>query len=220
MQQNFCCPLSASRTSVTQEDITDEVLFSDSLHFSNNPIGHCLTSSQKRANQWRRWSQDVILLLLVPYLSYIQQTLALHYTNAPGEAQQDLAVCQAGCRTRSITVACVHFDALKEINIITCPCFPVPLQLLHCGLFPCAPLVPSLAVDLRVLEFVRLLFVRQAPNQTAWCDAVETFLDGMGYKLSCKNNLHHRFGNTFHWYRVLSILARNHISSIIADVRR
>jgi hypothetical protein len=204
-QQNFCRPLSASRTSVTQEDITDEVLFSDSLHFSNDPIGRRLTSSQKRANQWHRWSEDVILSLLVPYLSYIQQTSVLRYTNAPGEAQQDLAVCQAGCRTRSITVACVHFDgvlfftfftmylthltALKEINIITCPCFPVPLQLLRRGLFPCAPLVPSLAVNLRILEFVRLLFVRQAPNQTAWCDAVETFLDGMGYKLSCKVSL-------------------------------
>ncbi|KAG2101584.1 uncharacterized protein F5147DRAFT_746952 [Suillus discolor] len=176
--------------------------------------------SQKRANRWRRWSQDVIPSLLVPYLSYIQQTSVLCYTNAPGEAQQDIAVCQAGCRTRRITVACVHFDALKEINIITCPCFPVPLQLLRRGLFPCAPLAPSLSVDLRILEFIRLLFVRQAPNQTAWCDAVETFLDGMGYKLSCKNNLRRRFSNTFHWYRVLSILARNHISTVIADVRR
>ncbi|KAG1812684.1 hypothetical protein EV424DRAFT_1473565 [Suillus variegatus] len=185
-QQNFCRPSSAPRTPVTQEDIdiTDE----------------------KRANQWRRWSQDIIPSLLVPYLSYIQQTSAL--------------LCQAGCRTRNITVACVHFDALKEINIITCPCFPAPLQLLRHGLFPCAPLAPSLAVDLRVLEFVRLLFVRQSPNQTAWCDAVETFLDGMGYKLSCKNNLCRRFGNAFHWYRVLSILARNHISTVIADVRR
>ncbi|KAG1751734.1 hypothetical protein EDB19DRAFT_1628419 [Suillus lakei] len=110
--------------------------------------------------------------------------------------------------------------ALKEINIITCPCFPAPLQLLHCSLFPCTPLAPSLTVNLRVLEFVRLLFVHQSPNQTTWCDAVETFLDGMGYKLSCKNNLHHHFGNSFHWYRVLSILARHHISTVIADVWR
>ncbi|KAG1777885.1 hypothetical protein EV702DRAFT_1179147 [Suillus placidus] len=113
-----------------------------------------------------------------------------------------------------------YLPALKEISIITCPCFPVPLQLLHRGLFPCAPLAPSLAVDLHILEFVRLLFICQAPNQTAWCDAVETFLDGMGYKLSCKNNLCCRFSNTFHWYRVLSILARNHISTVITNVRR
>ncbi|KAG1849737.1 hypothetical protein F4604DRAFT_1883754 [Suillus subluteus] len=47
-------------------------------------------------------------------------------------------------------------------------------------------MVPSLAVDLRVLEFVRLLFIHQSPNQTAWCDALETFLDGMRYKLTSK----------------------------------
>ncbi|KAG1721173.1 uncharacterized protein EDB91DRAFT_1037293, partial [Suillus paluster] len=78
---------------------------------------------------------------------------------------------------------------LKEINIITCPCFPVPLQLLCHGLFPCTPLAPSLTVDLHILEFVRLLFVHQAPNQIAWCNAVETFLDGMRYKFSCKVSL-------------------------------
>ncbi|KAG1887859.1 hypothetical protein F4604DRAFT_1675004 [Suillus subluteus] len=121
-QQNFCHPSSAPRTLVTQEDIdiTNEVLFSDSLHFSNDPIGHRLTSSQKRANQWRRWSQDVIPSLLVPYLSYIQQTSALRYTNAPGQTQQDLGVCQAGCRTRNITVACVHFDVSQPNRVVRC----------------------------------------------------------------------------------------------------
>ncbi|KAG2048979.1 hypothetical protein BDR06DRAFT_1070368 [Suillus hirtellus] len=114
----------------------------------------------------------------------------------------------------------MHFDVLKEIDIVTCPCFPAPLQLLCHGLFPCAPVAPSLAVDLHVLEFVHLLFVCQSPSQTAWCNAVETFLDGMGYKLSCKNNLHRCFGNAFHWYRVLTIMARNHISTLIMDVRK
>lgn len=76
--------------------------------------------------------------------------------------------------------------AFEEITIITCPCFPALLQLLHHGLFPCAPMAPSLAVDLQVLEFVHLLFVHQSPNQMAWCDALETFLNGMRYKLTVK----------------------------------
>ncbi|KAG1810838.1 uncharacterized protein BJ212DRAFT_1448552 [Suillus subaureus] len=176
--------------------------------------------SQKRANQWRRWSQDVIPSLLIPYQSYIQLISALHYTNAPGQPQQDLGVCRAGCRTRSITVACVHFDLLKEIDIIACPCFPAPLQLLCCSLFPCAPVAPSLAVDLRILEFVCLLFVCQSPNQTTWCVVVEIFLDGMGYKLLCKNNLCRHFGNAFHWYQVLTIMAHNHISTLITNVQK
>ncbi|KAG1764398.1 hypothetical protein EV702DRAFT_1182598 [Suillus placidus] len=103
--------------------------------------------------------------------------------------------CGTGCRTRNIKVACVFFDAFEEITIIACP-----------WLFPCAPLAPSLAVDLRLLEFVRLLFLRQSPNQTAWCDALETFLDGMKYKLRLKNSLRRRFSNAFHWYQVLTCI--------------
>ncbi|KAJ8591901.1 hypothetical protein M405DRAFT_701525, partial [Rhizopogon salebrosus TDB-379] len=154
----------------------------------------------KRANQWRRWLEDIIPRMIVPYLSYIQETSSLRHANVPGELHQYKGVCEAGCKTRSLKVACVLFDALEEITIIACPCFPAPLQLLHRGLFSCAPMAPSLTVDLRVLEFVRLLFVHQSPNQTAWCDAVETFLDGMGYKLTSKNSLQRRFSNAFHWY--------------------
>ena len=98
-------------------------------------------------------------------------------------------------------------------------------------------MAPTLAVDLRVLEFVRLLFIRQSPNQTAWCDTLETFLDGMKYKLASKvsislltvapmhltffqNSLRHRFSNAFHWYRVLTVFAQDHISTLITDAQK
>ena len=58
------------------------------------------------------------------------------------------------------------------------------LQLLQRGLFPCAPLLPSLAVDLNMLEFVNELFVNAAPNTTAWCETLESFLGSRRYKLS------------------------------------
>ncbi|KAG0696429.1 hypothetical protein DFH29DRAFT_984613 [Suillus ampliporus] len=209
-----------SRTELEHKDDEATIPFSDSLHFSDHPVPRRLTSSQKRANQWRRWSEDIIPRMIVPYLSYIEETLSLRHANVPGERHSNDGECGTGCRTRSIKVACVLFDAFEEITIIACPCFPAPLQLLRRGLFPCAPMVPSLAVDLRVLEFVRLLFVRQSPNQTAWCDALETFLDGMRYKLTSKNSLRHRFSNAFHWYRVLTVLARDHISTLITDARK
>lgn len=60
----------------------------------------------------------------------------------------------------------------------------VAVQLVRHGLFPCAPLHPSLAVDIRVLEFVTKLFVRVAPNNTAWSGAVEDFLGERGYHLA------------------------------------
>jgi hypothetical protein len=202
-QQGLCLP-PAPRTVTPQDRDETMNLFSDSLHFFNDPGVRHLTSSQKKVNQWRRWSEDIIPSLLVPYLSYMQETSMLRYANIVRQPHGDAVACRAGCGTRNIKVVCVLFDSvlfsffffstadliyitgLSEINIIACPCFPAPLQLLRSGLFPCAPVAPSLAVDLRVLEFVRLLFVRQSPNHTAWCDAVETFLDGMGYKLTSK----------------------------------
>ncbi|KAG0701127.1 hypothetical protein DFH29DRAFT_982844 [Suillus ampliporus] len=198
-----------SRTELEHKDDEVTIPFSNSLHFSDHPVPRRLTSSQKRANQWRRWSEDIIPCMIVPYLSYIKETLSLCHANVPGECHSNDGECGTGCRTRSIKVACVLFDAFEEITIIACPCFPAPLQLLRRGLFPCAPMVPSLAVDLRVLEF--------SPNQTAWCDALETFLDGMRYKLTSKNSLRRRFSNAFHWYRVLTVLARDHISTLITD---
>ncbi|KAG1845352.1 hypothetical protein F4604DRAFT_1884323 [Suillus subluteus] len=157
-----------------------------------------LTSSQKRANQWRRWLEDIIPAMIVPYLSYIQETVSLRHANTPAIHHRTDGEC-----------------AFEEIAIIACPCSPAPLQLLHRGLFPCTPLAPSLAVDLRLLEFVRLLFLRQSPNQTVWCDALETFLDGMKYKLRLKNSLRRHFSNAFHWYQVLTVLAQNHISTLV-----
>ncbi|KAG1772840.1 hypothetical protein EV702DRAFT_976390 [Suillus placidus] len=189
------------------------------MHFSNDASPRRLTSSQKRANQWRRWSEDIIPAMIVPYLSYIQETVSLRHANTPAIRHRTDGECGTGCRTRNIKVACVFSDAFEEIAIIACPCSPAPLQLLRRRLFPCAPLAPSLAVDLRLLEFVRLLFLRQSPNQTAWCDALETFLDRMKYKLRLKNSLRRRFSNAFHWYQVLTVLAQNHISTLVVGSR-
>jgi hypothetical protein len=75
---------------------------------------------------------------------------------------------------------------LKSIEIHSCECSPAALQLLRRGLFPCAPIAPTLAVDLKVLEFVRELFVRMPPNTTAWCETLEAFLGNQGYKLKTR----------------------------------
>ncbi|KAG1888615.1 hypothetical protein F4604DRAFT_1877200 [Suillus subluteus] len=106
---------------------------------------------------------------------------------------------------------------LEVLNIDCCPCAPAPLQLLKLGLFACAPIAPSLAVDLRVLELVRTLFVRITPNTTAWCEALEVFLTARGYKLSTKDNLRCRFSNAYHWYSVLVTNAEDHIYSLISQ---
>ncbi|KAF8955602.1 hypothetical protein BDZ97DRAFT_1907539 [Flammula alnicola] len=61
------------------------------------------------------------------------------------------------------------------------------LNLFSHGVFPCTPLVPTLAVDICVLEFVSRLFLNIAPNTTVWCKTVEGFLESQGYWLSMKH---------------------------------
>lgn len=69
-----------------------------------------------------------------------------------------------------------------------CSC-AAPLHLLRMGLFPCAPIRPTLAVDLNMLEYVNELFVRAPPNITAWCETLESFLGTRRYKVSTKVSL-------------------------------
>src|SRR5438876_4551063 len=86
----------------------------------------------------------------------------------------------------------VHLPAIELepgielISIHICVCAPAALQLLTRGLFPCAPMVPSLAVDIAMLRFARELFVRLLPNTTSFSKAMESFLASQGYELKTK----------------------------------
>ncbi|KAJ3994106.1 hypothetical protein F5050DRAFT_1576288, partial [Lentinula boryana] len=62
-------------------------------------------------------------------------------------------------------------------------------QLVCSGFFPYAPVCPSLAVEIWLLDSVRCLFLCIAPNQTAWCQAAIDFLDAQGYHLSGEDPL-------------------------------
>lgn len=70
-----------------------------------------------------------------------------------------------------------------------CTCSSIVLQLLQQGFFPCAPNEPTLAVDLAVLDFAQELFVNTAPNTTAWCETLESFLSARGFKLITRVSL-------------------------------
>ncbi|KIK84893.1 hypothetical protein PAXRUDRAFT_152811, partial [Paxillus rubicundulus Ve08.2h10] len=96
-----------------------------------------------------------------------------------------------------------------------CKCTPAPVCLINCRLFASSPITPSLTVNLRVLELVKNLFTRLTLNTTAWCETLEYFLDGQGYKLQGKGNLQHWFSNAFHWYSILVISVDDHITQFI-----
>ena len=78
-------------------------------------------------------------------------------------------------------IPCIEIDKLT-----LCTCTSPALQLLKRGFFPCAPVSPSVAVDLNMLEFVNELFVNAAPNTTAWCETLESFLGNRKYKLTTR----------------------------------
>lgn len=82
-------------------------------------------------------------------------------------------------------------SAIEEIEIVKCACYSAAVQLLQCGLFPCAPIAPTLAVDIRMLDFFRRLFVQMSPNHTALAQALENCLAAQGYKLETKVGTRH-----------------------------
>ncbi|KAJ7583707.1 hypothetical protein C8J56DRAFT_1005111 [Mycena floridula] len=85
-----------------------------------------------------------------------------------------------------------------------CTCSSLPGQLLSRGFFPCAPKLPTLAVDVNMLDFVSGLFLNIAPNHTAWTSAVEDFLVKRQYKLdSLDGSLRRRFTLSLQWYTTL-----------------
>ncbi|KAI6112745.1 hypothetical protein F5141DRAFT_1002593, partial [Pisolithus sp. B1] len=138
---------------------------------------------QKQEIQWQWWSQDIIPALLNPYLQYLQvsESLRVVVDSIVDHRSQCLT-----CVVHPLTICCLFFDRLEDIEISYCDCTPAPICLMECGLFACSPVAPTLAVDLHVLEFMRTLFVHLTPNMTAWSEALESFLDAQGYQLQSK----------------------------------
>ena len=78
---------------------------------------------------------------------------------------------------------------MQSVDILVCSCATAAQQLLQMGYFPCAPLGPTLAVSLRVLTFVKQLFVHMPPNTSAWCEAFQSYLGSMGFTIDAKVRL-------------------------------
>ena len=75
---------------------------------------------------------------------------------------------------------------IESIVLTPCDCSPAPTQLISRGFFPCAPIVPTLAVDIDMLRFLGDLFVRMPPNNTAWTETLEAVWARSQYKLETR----------------------------------
>ncbi|KIK24162.1 hypothetical protein PISMIDRAFT_646625, partial [Pisolithus microcarpus 441] len=177
----------------------------DGLHISQDPFSSPSRSAGKKMRQWQWWLCDVIPSLVQPYLSYWR--LSNHFRN-PVNYELPMCNCQLSQRLK---VICIHFDGLRHVDLVVCPCVPAALQLLWMGYFPCAPLGPSLAVSLQLLSLVRQLFMQMPPNTSAWCKSFEAYLAGMGYRVDTKEGIRRRFSNAYHWYCILEISLDEHV---------
>ena len=118
-------------------------------------------------------------MAIQPYMSLCKTTESLHLN--PTHLDRYDCKCEQG---HVLQIKVVHFSAVEEITVRQCNIHPVGRQLIQRGLFPCAPVIPSLAVDMKVLEFVRTLFLRISPNVTAVSHTLEDCLISMGHKLN------------------------------------
>ncbi|KAF8054925.1 hypothetical protein FPV67DRAFT_1598916, partial [Lyophyllum atratum] len=168
---------------------------------------------RKREKQWERWQQEVIPGLIQPFMVLMCGTKSLR------ESIPASSPCFCGAPGRSLEVTLVRFDSLDSVVITVCDCAPAAIQLVQRGFFPSAPLAPTLAVDMKVLDFVATLFVNIAPNNTAWCKTVEIFLSKQGYKLATEDSLRKRFGNALLWYNVLKDESTLYVDKILSKTR-
>ncbi|KAJ6558869.1 hypothetical protein DFH09DRAFT_1485992 [Mycena vulgaris] len=172
---------------------------------------------RKREAQWKRWQQSVLPTLLPELACLFYETKSLR--DLDRRQQQQRTAC--ACKLKTLKIAILHFSSIEdvELQICKCPSGSATVQLMRLGAFGCAPLEPSVAVDLRVLEFARNLFLQISPNTTAFTLAFERTLSSMGFQLQHQNSLRRRFGNCLMWYTHLRNLMKEHYRVKIETVR-
>ncbi|KAJ6526360.1 hypothetical protein B0H19DRAFT_1275721 [Mycena capillaripes] len=150
----------------------------------NSPPPDPRQHRRKRASQWMRWQRDTLPRLLPHLARVLQETKSLRDLDRQRPTQ-----LSCHCRRKLHKVAVVHFCSIKDVELYICDCARVPVQLMEIGVFGCAPVMPTLAVDLRVLEFTMNLFLQISPNNTAFTITLECVLVNMGFQLNHQNSL-------------------------------
>ncbi|THU88323.1 hypothetical protein K435DRAFT_580048, partial [Dendrothele bispora CBS 962.96] len=150
-----------------------------------------------------------------PFMELMRKTDNLRLT--PPILPSSSCSCQG---SHNIPISVIRFDKLEEIHVPYCSrCNLVAVTLLRSGLFPCAPFRPTLAVDVRMLDFVTRLFLRISPNHTAWCNTLGDFLGAQGYHLHGSDPLRRRFASSLMWYNSLQNAVAANVKDIIEEAR-
>ncbi|KAF8143385.1 hypothetical protein K438DRAFT_1783790 [Mycena galopus ATCC 62051] len=213
-----------SAEDLAAQDLADEAARDPDIMFVNTtPPPDKTKHRRKRAAQWHRWQNETLPALLPEYARMIQEMKSLR--DLEGRKPQ---ASPCACHKEIHRVAVVRFSAIEDFEIHSCKCAPVSVQLMRMSAFGCSPVKPSLAVDLRVLEFTFNLFLQISPNNTAITVALERVLGNMGFQLDHQNytnevshqhSLRRRFGNCLMWYTHLRNLLKHDLQIKLEAVR-
>ncbi|KAL4061864.1 hypothetical protein V8B97DRAFT_2027067 [Scleroderma yunnanense] len=175
-------------------EFDEDDLLTDGLHVSQYPLSLPLRHTCKKMRQWQWWSNEVIPSLVQLF----------HDPITPWPQ-----ICKGQCVCHHLKVECINYDNIQTIGIVVCSCITAVQQLLQMSYFPCAPLAPTLAVSLKLLNLVKHLFVHIPPNISAWCEALQSYLGSMGYSVDSKVRL--LFSNAYHWHCILEITVDEYV---------
>ncbi|THU96399.1 hypothetical protein K435DRAFT_819451 [Dendrothele bispora CBS 962.96] len=181
------------------EDLNVTV-FNTSIAQKDGTTSRARSSREKKEEQAQNWLTKVIPSLLQPYMELLQKSESLRI--APTLKIDEGCSC---ARAHELKLTIIRFDSL---------------DLVRSGLFPCAPYRPTLAVDIRMLDFVMRLFLRISPNHTAWCGALEEFLSAQGYRLVGTDPLRRRFSNALQWFISLQHATAEYVKDHITKTGR
>ncbi|KAK7441188.1 hypothetical protein VKT23_016669 [Stygiomarasmius scandens] len=170
---------------------------------------------RKREQQLARWSE----VLPVARKAYLELLRVTNNLRDASHIHVQAARCSCCLNARELKVDVVRFDKFETVCLWVSDCNLAIAQLIQSGLFPCTPKQPTLAVDIRMLDFVSRLFLHVSPNHTAWCSAVEDFLRCQGYRLQGKDPLRRRFGNALQWFNSLQAESEVFLKSLLSRTR-
>lgn len=132
--------------------------------------------------QQTRWNDDVLPRLIHPFLGNHRRYFE-HLATDSEPAGSESNHCSCFPLPKALSVLAVYMDRTETVFLQVCTCRTAPIQLIERGLFPCAPVWPTLAVCLNMLEFVSQLFLHLAPNERAWVTTLEMYLRARGFFL-------------------------------------
>lgn len=216
---------SGSYTQDSRHSPTREADSSPTRDMSFRPSLPPVPKRDHRRVQWERWTKEVIPRLVPVFMALVRESN--HFAKV---APQNWS-CGCPPSARTLKVVVVSFSGVfarlyrLQPGLLTktgvrkgevCTCKPTVL-LLQNGLFPSAPVRPTFAFDVHMLEFVRELHLRSPPNKTAWSATLEAFFYKQGFKVSGKDIYRRKLASCLRWYTFLRVAVEVRVRKAVAD---